>query len=85
MLARVLSLGALERAAAELLGTTVEARRRSVTRDVKASEGAVAIVLERADLTATPFVIEVEPALASALVSRALRRPGAKVIDPFAV
>ncbi len=82
VLARVLSIGGLERAAAELLGTTVEARGRSVTRDVKAGEGAVAIVLERADLTATPFVIEVETALASALVSRALRRPGAKVIDP---
>ena len=83
-LSRVVSLGALERAAAELLNTQVEARRRSVSRDVRPSEGGVAVVLERADEAAAPrpFVIEVEPALASALVSRALRRPAAKVIDP---
>ncbi len=81
-MARVVSLDALAHAAADLLGTTVEARSRSVTRDVKPTEGAVAVVLERADLEARTFVIEVEPALAAALVSRALRRPAAKVIDP---
>lgn len=82
-MARELPTAAFVRAVGELVGTTVDARLRGVQRDARASEGGVAVVLARADSPSLRSVIvEVEPALASALVSRALRRTAPRVIDP---
>lgn len=80
----VIDFPSAARAARELLGVSVEATLRGASDRVKPAPGGVAVVLAEAgdESPERAVVVEMEPALAASLVSRAMKRPAPRVLDP---
>jgi flagellar motor switch/type III secretory pathway protein FliN len=82
---RSTELRAVPSTLSELLGAEVDVRvaRAQPLGDVRPLEGGLGVVLARADAPriARGALVEVERALASAMVARVMRRPPARVID----